>query len=79
MPSLPSTVTNNFDLHHHLDNALGVEGLDARLVREMVKWYFKVIHDKHHSLFHQPSFEKDLERNAIPEVIVHAMIALGAR
>ena len=48
-------------------------------MREMVRWYFKVIHDKHHSLFHQPSFEAELEANAVPKVIVYAIVALGAR
>lgn len=48
-------------------------------MREMVGWYFKVIHDKHHALFHRPSFERDLERDAIPLAVIYAMIALGAR
>jgi len=45
----------------------------------MVLWYFRIIHDKHHSLFHQPTFEKELDAGLVPEVILAAMVALGAR
>lgn len=61
------------------DGAHELGGLNAYHVSEMVRWYFRVIHEKHHSLFHHPSFEKDLERDAIPQTIIYAMVALGAR
>lgn len=54
-------------------------GYDLSSVKEMVNWYFRVIHDKHHSLFHQPTFERDLDRGCVPSVILYAVIALGAR
>jgi len=52
---------------------------DPVLRKEMVLWYFRIIHDKHHSLFHQPTFEKELDAGLVPEVILAAMVALGAR
>lgn len=47
--------------------------------RELVLLYFKYVHDKHHSLFHQPSVEAELENGLVPEVLLYAMMALGAR
>jgi len=46
---------------------------------QAVSYYFSVIHDKHHSLFHQPSFEEKLRLGQVPDVIRYSMIALGAR
>lgn len=57
----------------------GVLLADPMLRREMVLWYFRIIHDKHHSLFHQPTFEKELDAGLVPDVILAAMVALGAR
>jgi hypothetical protein len=57
----------------------GVLLTDPMLRREMVLWYFRIIHDKHHSLFHQPTFEEELDAGLVPDVIVAAMVALGAR
>jgi len=57
----------------------GILLTDPVLRREMVLWYFRIIHDKHHSLFHQPTFEKELDAGLVPDVILAAMVALGAR
>ena len=56
-----------------------VSGLSAFEVQETVKWYFKVIHDTHHSLFHRPTFEHDLKNGRVSPVIIHAIVALGSR
>ena len=53
--------------------------LNEGFCQEAVRNYFRVIHDKHHSLFHQPTFEVNRQEGLVPEVIVSAMIALGAR
>ena len=55
------------------------EPLGADLQHEALLNYFRVIHDKHHSLFHQPTFDKDQSNGLVPEAAVSAMIALGAR
>jgi hypothetical protein len=65
------------DESHHWGD--GVLLTDPMLRREMVLWYFRIIHDKHHSLFHQPTFEKELDAGLVPDVILAAMVALGAR
>ncbi|KAF7561566.1 hypothetical protein G7046_g2588 [Stylonectria norvegica] len=53
--------------------------LNKEFCQEAVSKYFTVIHDKHHSLFHQPTFEDDLANNAVPHVILSAVVALGSR
>lgn len=68
----------NHDAWHREDTSVCLGG-SATQTKELVGWYFRVIHDKHHSLFHQPSFEQDLENGSIPEVILYAILALGAR
>ena len=52
-------------------------GYDLR--RELVLLYFQHVHDKHHSLFHQPSVELELENERVPDILLYAMMALGAR
>lgn len=49
------------------------------LRRELVLLYFQHVHDKHHSLFHQPSVELELEDGRVPEILLYAMMSLGAR
>ena len=49
------------------------------LRRELVRHYFRVIHDTHHSIFHRPSVEQDLEDGKLPDVLLYAMMALAAR
>lgn len=49
------------------------------LRRELVLLYFQHVHDKHHSLFHQPSVELELENGQVPDILLCAMMALGAR
>jgi len=41
--------------------------------------YFQHVHDKHHSLFHQPSVGLELENEQVPDILLYAMMALGAR
>lgn len=53
--------------------------LDTSWKQEMVDNYFDVVHDKHHSLFHRPTFESDLGDNQVPEVILCAILSLGSR
>lgn len=45
----------------------------------MVNHYFDVVHDKHHSLFHRPAFDNDLQNNQIPDVVLCAVLSLGSR
>ena len=54
------------------------EGAGA-LQKDLVQQYFRAIHDKHHSLFHQPSVERDLDNGTLPDVLLYAMMALAAR
>lgn len=49
------------------------------LCKELVWFYFKFIHDTHHSLFHQASIEEDLDMGTLPDVFLYSMMALGAR
>jgi hypothetical protein len=49
------------------------------LRRELVLLYFQHVHDKHHSLFHQPSVGLELENEQVPDILLYAMMALGAR
>lgn len=53
--------------------------LDPSWRQEMVNHYFDVVHDKHHSLFHRPTFENDLHNNHVPDVILCAVLSLGSR
>jgi arginyl-tRNA--protein-N-Asp/Glu arginylyltransferase len=46
---------------------------------ELVNLYFTYIHDKHHSLFHQPTFMELLGQGKVPDVLLCAMMALAAR
>jgi hypothetical protein len=46
---------------------------------ELVILYFKYIHDKHHSLFHEPTFMELISREEVPDVLLYAMMALAAR
>jgi hypothetical protein len=82
----PSSAPSQLTLHSPVDNAIQQgnqlpnsweSGPDH--VRSMVKSYFTVIHDKHHSLFHQPTFEQHLDAGLIPEIILLAIVSLGAR
>lgn len=41
--------------------------------------YFRYIHDKFHSLFHQPSLMQDVADGTVPSVILFAIIGLAAR
>jgi hypothetical protein len=53
--------------------------LDPVWRQELINNYFSVVHDKHHSLFHRPSFERDLQSDQVPEVIACAVLSLGSR
>lgn len=47
---------------------------------ELVNRYSKYIHDKNHSLFHQPTFMELLGgRGKVPKVLLCAMMALAAK
>jgi hypothetical protein len=49
------------------------------LCAELVKLYFDYVHDQFHSLFHQPSFEKDMAQGKAPKILLYGMMALSAR
>lgn len=49
------------------------------LCAELVKLYFDYVHDQFHSLFHQPSFEKEMARGEAPRILLYGMMALSAR
>lgn len=49
------------------------------LCAELVKLYFDYVHDQFHSLFHQPSFEKEMNRGEAPRILLYGMMALSAR
>jgi hypothetical protein len=46
---------------------------------ELTRLYFDVIHDKFHSLFHQPSMIQDVLDNRAPVVLLYGMMTLSAR
>lgn len=47
--------------------------------KELIRLYFRHVHDKHHSLFHQPTLEVELKNGQVPDILVYAMMALGIR
>jgi hypothetical protein len=49
------------------------------LCKELIKLYFRHIHDTFHSLFHQPTLLDELSRGTIPQVILLGIISLSAR
>jgi hypothetical protein len=51
----------------------------AQFHEESVQCYFAHIHDKHHSLFHEPTTKSQLRSGLLPKILLHAMVALGAR
>lgn len=51
----------------------------AQFQEESVQYYFAHIHDRHHSLFHEPTTKSQLRGGLLPEILLHAMVALGAR
>lgn len=48
-------------------------------MKEFVRLYFRFIHDRHHSLFHQASVEGEIDSGTLPGVLLYSMMALGAR
>lgn len=46
---------------------------------ELTRLYFDVIHDKFHSLFHEPSMIQDVLDNRTPVILLYGMMALSAR
>ncbi|KAG9258012.1 NADH dehydrogenase [Emericellopsis atlantica] len=60
-------------------NRAAILELDPVWKQEMVSHYFDVVHDTHHSLFHRPTFERDLRNNQIPDVILYSVLSLGIR
>jgi hypothetical protein len=46
---------------------------------ELSQLYFDLIHDKFHSLFHQPSMIQDVLDSRAPVVLLYGMMALSAR
>ncbi|KAK2015227.1 fungal-specific transcription factor [Colletotrichum eremochloae] len=52
---------------------------DKAFCFELVELYFSYIHDQLHSLFHRPSFMRDLHEGTAPLVLVYGMMALSAR
>lgn len=46
---------------------------------ELVRMYFAHIHNTHHSLFHEPTVMSQVRNGDLPEVLLHAMMALGSR
>jgi hypothetical protein len=49
------------------------------LCEELAVLYFQYIHDTFHSLFHKPSFMRDVAGGTVPGVILFAVISLAAR
>jgi len=52
---------------------------DLAWQQEMVSNYFSVVHDKHHSIFHKPLFERDLCSGLVHPCILYAVVSLGSR
>ena len=57
----------------------GVRSNANALQKNLVQCYFRAIHDKHHSLFHERSVEEDLDNGTLPDILLYAMMALAAR
>lgn len=66
-----ATSTDNRSAHSDFES--------PELQKELVHLYFTHIHDKHHSLFHEPTIMSQLSDGSIPKVLFHGMMALGAR
>lgn len=49
------------------------------VLKELIELYFLLIHNGSHTLFHVPSFLRELENDEAPEVLLLMMIALSAR
>ncbi|KAH6643511.1 NADH dehydrogenase [Boeremia exigua] len=70
----------------HLERLITSVGADPQLDSEysskiwkFVNLYFRYIHDRPHSLFHEPSIWKSLRTRSLPEQLWAAMCALGCR
>jgi hypothetical protein len=45
----------------------------------MITLYFESVHDTHHSLFHQSTFNMEVRDGKVADVVLYAILALGAR
>jgi hypothetical protein len=50
----------------------------VELQKELVALYFLVVHDTHHSIFHQPTVEQQISDGEFPDVLLYSVMALGA-
>lgn len=63
----------------HKEGRQSIQSPDQSLCAELVRLYFNYVHDQFHTLFHQPSFEKDMARGKAPRILLYGMMALSAR
>ncbi|KAB8205103.1 fungal-specific transcription factor domain-containing protein [Aspergillus parasiticus] len=49
------------------------------LCSELTQLYFDYVHDQLHTLFHQPSFMKDLSEGKVTPILIYGIMALSAR
>lgn len=61
------------------DEDLRLQLPPVELCIEIVTAYFRYVHDPTHQMFHYPSFISNLRRREVPQSIILAIIALGAR
>lgn len=54
------------------------DGPSVELQQELVRLYFLVVHDTHHSIFHRPTVEQQITDGEFPEVLLYSVMALGA-
>ncbi|KAL2433722.1 hypothetical protein ABEF94_009844 [Exophiala dermatitidis] len=65
---------------HNLQNSSNDALFESvELQEELVQLYFAHIHDKHHSLFHEPTTRSQVQDGSLPKVLLYGMMALGAR
>lgn len=56
---------------------LGRPSLDTQ--PELVDVYFRYVHDKPHTLFHEPTLRKAVRDGTVSDAILHGTLGLGAR
>lgn len=55
------------------------EHLSIELVRELIEYYIKYLHDKPHAVIHVPTLRRDVEQGVITKPLLYSILALSAR
>ncbi|KAF2189103.1 hypothetical protein K469DRAFT_626977 [Zopfia rhizophila CBS 207.26] len=65
---VPSTTTSTW-----------VGGLDSDLRDELVELYFRLIHDKPHTLFYQPTLKRQIQNGSVHLAVLYGVLGIAAR